>query len=130
MRMPSLIAVICCLAASLAHADIRHPDSLRRACIDRRAEVDGYVAGWTDKLLDDQYSALQIVEKQTDPAGQVPSMEIFFNVTANICLPQNLSVSEAADYICKRISEKHDFRGDRASGFLAYVLSEKYPCPK
>ena len=55
-------------------------------------------------------------------------MEIFFNVSMNVCLPEQFSISDLVDHVCKRISAKHDFRGDRASGFMVYALKEKYPC--
>jgi len=124
--MRVLLTIAMLLSAIPANAQLFDSGNrLHGLCKDLPEFMNGYVAGWLEKFQNDRLAvSVDYLTYSRDERHEALSKTI----VANICLPQELTLQQTTDVICKFLNDNPKERHLTAAYHLTHALSEAYPC--
>jgi hypothetical protein len=115
------------LLAGPAYSDTLNGNEFHKDCQGSKSFVGAYVAGVTDKAALDRAFANDVPAADAERSQQV--RDVIF-VTRPYCQPENVTLEQATDVVCKYLKDKPEVRHFGGAGIVQNALREAFPCGK
>ncbi len=111
-----------------AKADFMDGNDFLAACVNNREYVQGYIAGFHDKALQDKasvsfYVPLSEMEKNN-------SFRVLTNVVKDYCAPERATLRQLTDVVCKHLKDNPQRRHIEATILAHEAFREAFPCSR
>jgi hypothetical protein len=130
MRIPMrmTLAAAMFIIPTMAAAGFYDGNKLHQACHESLSTVTGYLAGWYDTRDLDIKRTRAAAKKTSDPGGTITLHILATDMGGGICLPENATLGQITDVVCKYLKDNPTMRHFTASSLTDIALREAFPC--
>lgn len=108
-----------------AFSDTMSGNEFHKDCQGSKTFIWGYVAGVTDKAALDRAFADDVPAADAERSQKIKDLIL---ITRPYCQPQNVTLEQATDVVCKYLRNKPEVRHFGGAGIVQNALREAFPC--